>query len=302
VRTDLVLAQVRDLPTTALLVKAGNETVLAYGDVSEVSYLASARKSVLSILYGQPVADGVIDLDATLADLDIDDVDGLLAGERQATVRHLLTASSGVYHPAAGPGGDEADLPARGAHAPGTRFHYNNWDFNVLGTIFEQVTGRAVFDALQELAGELGFQDFDRDRQRQLGVPERSRHLAHHMFLSARDLARLGRAMLDGGRPVIPADWVVRSTSLQVKPGPGRPLGYGYLWWLPPMWPGSFLAAGNYGQYLFCVPDRDLVVVHRRAVSDEFAIARNKTLGDIDAPQGVSIRQFLKLMATLLRA
>jgi hypothetical protein len=32
---------------------------------------------------------------------------------------------------------------------------------------------------------------------------------------------------------------------------------------------------GNYGQYIICLPALDLVVVHRRAVTDEFAIARN---------------------------
>src|SRR5262245_3997359 len=81
--------------------------------------------------------------------------------------------------------GMEASMPPRGSHPPGTRFHYNNWDFNALGTIFERQTGRGVFEALREdLAGPLGFQDFDPARQRLLGRPERSHHLAHHLFLS----------------------------------------------------------------------------------------------------------------------
>jgi hypothetical protein len=32
------------------------------------------------------------------------------------------------------------DYPALG-EAPGTFYHYNNWDFNAAGTIFEQKTG-----------------------------------------------------------------------------------------------------------------------------------------------------------------
>ena len=200
-----MLELVRGWPTTALLVQVGGQTILEYGDPAEVSYVASLRKSVLSMLYGRPVADGVIDLDRTIGELGIDDVEGLLAVERAATVRHLLTASSGVYHPSASPGGDEQHAPARGSQAPGTRFQYNNWDFNVLGTIYEQLTGRAVFDAVRdELAVPLGFQDFDRDRQQLLGVPQRSRHLAHHLFLSARDLARLGQLMLAGGAGLVP--------------------------------------------------------------------------------------------------
>lgn len=293
-----MLGLVRGWPTTALLVQVGGQTILEYGDPAEVSYVASLRKSVLSMLYGKPVADGVIDLDRTIGELGVDDVDGLLPVERAATVRHLLTASSGVYHPSASPGGDEQHAPARGSQAPGRRFQYNNWDFNVLGTIYEQLTGRAVFDAVRdELAVPLGFQDFDRDRQRLLGVPQRSRHLAHHLFLSARDLARLGQLMLAGGAGLVPGEWVRESTSRQVSWGP---LDYGYLWWLPRRWPGSFLAIGNFGQFLFCLPDRDLVVVHRRAVSDEFAIERNRTMGETANPAGVSARQFLQLVAALV--
>lgn len=304
-RRDAALAMVRTLPTTALLVLVSGRSVLEYGDIGEVGYVASIRKSVLSMLYGSAVGAGLIDLDATLRELDIDDVGGLAPAEREATVRHLLTASSGVYHPAAGPGGDDENLPPRLAHRPGTHFHYNNWDFNVLGTIYEQATGRSVLDALRdELAVPLGFRDFDRDRQRMLGDPQRSRHLAYHMFLSARDTAELGRLMLNGGRwgdaRLVPAEWVRQSTSRRIEPGPNLPLDYGYLWWLPRMWPGSFLAAGNFGQFLFCLPSRNIVIVHRRTVSDEFAVRRNQTMDAASTVDGVSTRQFLRLVQTLL--
>jgi hypothetical protein len=45
---------------------------------------------VRSVLFGRSVGKGAIALDATLADLDIDDVAGLLPIERQARVRDLL--------------------------------------------------------------------------------------------------------------------------------------------------------------------------------------------------------------------
>ena len=34
-----------------------------------------------------------------------------------------------------------ASKPERGSHAPGTFWHYNNWDFNALGTIYRRQTG-----------------------------------------------------------------------------------------------------------------------------------------------------------------
>lgn len=38
--------------------------------------------------------------------------------------------------------------PPRGSHPPGTFWYYNNWDFNVLGTIFIQLTGEDIFQAI----------------------------------------------------------------------------------------------------------------------------------------------------------
>ena len=183
----------RSLTTTSFMIVSRGRVAYRYGDVSEVSYLASTRKSILSLLYGPYVAAGRIDLSLTLEQLGIDDVKGLLPLERQATIRDILTSRSGVYYPAGSPGGDDAGTPQRGSHLPGTRFHYNNWDFNVAGAIFEQLTGIAVHDALRDqLAIPLGFEDFDRGRQRMLGYPDRSRFLAYHMFLSGRDMARVG--------------------------------------------------------------------------------------------------------------
>jgi CubicO group peptidase (beta-lactamase class C family) len=289
------------LPTTAFLVLDHGRAMLEYGATTEPSFLASVRKSVLSVLYGSAVADGTIRLDATIDELGIDDIGGLLPQEGRATVRDLLTSSSGVYHAAATEAGPEKDAPARGSQPPGGLFLYNNWDFNVLETIFERCTGRSVFDALAEdLAAPLGFDDFDPAHQRLLGRPEVSEHLAHHLFLSARDLGRVGTMMLQKGRwndqQVLPESWVAESTSIQVDRGPGVQLDYGYLWWLPRLLGrGSFLAIGNFGQYLLCVPP-GLVIVHMRAVPDDVILARTQGTPAPDPIDTVSPQQFMKLV------
>jgi CubicO group peptidase (beta-lactamase class C family) len=294
------------LPTTAFLVLNRGRVVLDHGATTAPTYLASARKSVLSVLYGPAVADGTIRLGATLGELGIDDIGGLLPQERRATVRDLLTSSSGVYHPPATVAGPEEDAPTRGTQPPGALFHYNNWDFNALGTIFQRCTGRSVFDALAEdLAAPLGFIDFDPGLQRLLGRLDASEHLAHHFYLSARDLGRLGTMMLQGGRwhsrQVVSEFWVAESTSIQVDRGPGVQLDYGYLWWLPRLLGrGSFLAIGNFGQYLLCVPP-GLVIVHLRAVPDDIVIARSQ--GAQPAPiDSVSPQQFMKVVRAVLAA
>ena len=222
-----VMMMLRDLPTTSLMVVAGGKIAFKYGDVTEVSYLASARKSILSMLFGHYVESGAIDLARTIGDLGIDDVGGLLPIERSATIVDLLTARSGVYHPAASPGSDTKDTPARGSRRPGSYFYYNNWDFNVLGAIFEKLTGKTVFAAFQsELAGPLQLQDVDLSRQRMLGIEEQSRYPAYHFFLSARDMARLGLVMVRQGQwkgqKVLPQAWVQTSTSVKVPSGSSR--------------------------------------------------------------------------------
>jgi CubicO group peptidase (beta-lactamase class C family) len=82
-----------------------------------------------------------------MADLGIDDSPpSLTAEEKQATVRHLLQARSGVYHVAlAESPAVAAARPPRGSHPPGTFWYYDNWDFDALGTISEQETGAGIF-------------------------------------------------------------------------------------------------------------------------------------------------------------
>ncbi len=273
----------RTLDTTALMAVQDGRVLFEYGPVEAVSIVFSVRKSVLAMLYGRYVADGTVDLGRTLADLGIDDTGGLLPIERQATLRDLLTARSGIYHAAANGGDDAAAAPARGSQVPGRYFLYNNWDFNAAGTAFERLTGRGIYQAFaHDLAAPLQLQDFDPARHARSGDARRSEHLAYPFFLSTRDMARLGQLMLQQGRwrgqQILAADWVAQITrqttpASQMHPAhtARRGFGYGYLWWLleaPPDSPlsGAYMAWGVHGQYLLVVPKRQLVIAHKRQV------------------------------------
>lgn len=72
-----------------------------------------------------------------MAELGIDDNEPRLTDEeKRATVHDLLKARSGVYHPALYETARMKEKrPPRHSHASGTFWYYNNWDFNVLGTI-----------------------------------------------------------------------------------------------------------------------------------------------------------------------
>jgi CubicO group peptidase (beta-lactamase class C family) len=293
------------MPSTGLMAVVGGRVLFEYGDLERVSYLASVRKSILSMLIGIYRERGIIDPDRTLAEMGMDDHQGLTDAERQATLHHLLTARSGIFHPASNAGDDLASAPERGSQAPGSYYLYSNWDFNALGTAFEKQTGVDIYDALErELAGPLGFQDFDRATHRKSGNLSISQHPAYHMNLSTRDMARVGYVMLREGQwrdtQLIPADYVRESTRaytprLEMNPERRRsgPFGYGYLWWvfdnpsLPAVYDGAYIGLGAVGQHMLVMPALDLVVVHKTAPGGSGSVSHD---------------QFLEVLALMLEA
>jgi CubicO group peptidase (beta-lactamase class C family) len=262
--------------SAAVMIVNDGVVVDAWGDLERKYQCHSMRKSLISALYGIYVADGRIDLTRTLEDLGIDDLTPLTEVEKTATVADLLSARSGVYIEAAGEAPSMKALrPARGSHAPGTFWYYNNWDFNALGTIFDQLSGeKDIYTAFDKrIADPIGMQDYDPGELSYAYEPY-SRHPYYGFRMSTRDLARFGLLFLRDGRwselQVIPADWVRQSSASHSIIGPQS--GYGYLWWtgegaglLPNVdeGPGTFMASGYGGHTVIVIPSRNLVVVHR---------------------------------------
>lgn len=293
---DSVRAYLTTIGTTGAMVVASGRVVFEYGNVEELSYLASARKSVLAMLFGNYVASGKLRLNKSLKDLGIDDLGGLTDREQEATIEDLLGARSGVYHAASNPGDNLADAPPRGSQKHGRYYLYSNWDFNALGTIFEQVTGRNIYDALEsDLARPLGFQDWNRAIHQRTGDTTRSIHKAYHMNLSTRDMARLGYLMLRGGawegRSIVPRTWVKRITTPVTRWNAMNPaslrggrFGYGFLWWLfdgptaTGPYAGGYSAMGAVGQYITVLPALDLVVVHKTKPGEGRSVTRDQWL------------------------
>lgn len=276
-----VRQRLANLPTTSLMAVIDGKVLLTYGAVDTPSIVYSVRKSLLSMLYGSYVAKGVIDLNSTLAELDIDDVGGLLPIERRARLHDLLASRSGVYHLAANPGDDAEYSPQRGSKEPGAYFLYNNWDFNAAGTAFEKLTHRDIYQAFaDDLAEPLQLEDFDVASQRKSGDASRSEHLAYHFRLSTRDMSRLGLLMLERGRwkgrQLIPSQWIDAMTAPVTAAADMHPahtarrgLNYGLLWWVldePAGSPlaGAYMAWGYYGQYILVIPQRRMVISHKR--------------------------------------
>ena len=257
----------------AVILRAG-EPIFSHGDVATPIAIASIRKSLLSGLLGMAVTDRKLALGTTLEQLGIEEDTPLTASERRATVADLLTARSGIYLPSEGASGAPERLPPRGSHLPGSYWFYNNWDFNVLGEIYQRVTGEGLFTALEHrLARPLGWQDFDPLRHARWSYDlRRSRYPAYRFEVSTRDLARFGQLYLARGRwgerQLIESSWVDESTASHANPGGWLFDGYGYLW--PVMTvekarrtalpSGIFSAIGAGGRFLTVIPARQLVI------------------------------------------
>ena len=267
----------RSLDTAAVVVIQHGKVVDQWGAIAMPLKCHSIRKSILSALFGLHVESGTIDLDATLKQLGTSDNEPSLTDvELTATIRDLLKARSGIYHPALyETAAMAAKRPKRASHAPNTFWYYNNWDFNAACTIFENLTGRSIFEEFDDRLGKpLGMQDFRRMRDTQYVTGEDSVHPAYPFQLSTRDLALFGQLMLQNGRwgdqQLIPEAWIKESTTSYSDAGQSG--GYGYMWWVAvdgthfpgvTLPEGSFSARGYRGQNLVIIPEWDIVVCHR---------------------------------------
>jgi CubicO group peptidase (beta-lactamase class C family) len=246
-------------------------------DARTLHDVRSITKSVVGLLWGiaqaegavPPLGSALLDQFPQLADLKSD-------GRERITVEDALAMRSGLDWDESGSyrswSNDEHGLVWRGDQAryvfdramaapAGTRFNYNGGLATVLALVLTRNAGMSLPDyARQRLFEPLGITDCEWTRDLQ------GRPLAYSgLRLRPRDLARIGRMVLDGGRwkgrQVVPASWIAMSLAPHVPSGE-----YGYLWWRGVVRAGERTyewraGVGNGGQRLFMVPALDLVMV-----------------------------------------
>lgn len=234
----------------------------------------SMAKSITSTLLGAAVRDGAVAVDDPLTRF----IPELRAGAyAQVTVRQLLTMTSGMgwNEDYADPGADVAlfySMPVepgmdatvsymrnlRPEAPPGTRWHYNTGETNLLGVVVSRATGRELGRyASEKVWAAYGMQA---DAYWMLDGSGHE-HGGCCLQTTTRDMARFGQFVLEGGRvdgrPVLADGWIEAATRTQVRVD--RPQsGYGYQWWTYDS--GSFDAIGVHGQQLHVDPARRLVI------------------------------------------
>ncbi|MCP4896112.1 MAG: serine hydrolase [bacterium] len=238
-------------------------------------HVFSVTKSVVSTLIGIAIERGFItSVDARMVDYLPQRLLPLPANKQGITIRHLLTMTSGIdWHESSmwfswTSSSDQAawilDQPLN--HTPGTYYYYDTAASHLLSLVLREATGIHTLDfADAYLFQPLGITSryWQRDSQ---GAP----FGGHGLWLRAEDMARLGVLFLQdgqwGGEQVISPSWVAEASSakilLNASFGPLQAIDYGYLWWLDRnVRGGAFLAWGFAGQFVFCVPELDLVIV-----------------------------------------
>ncbi|MEK6768194.1 MAG: serine hydrolase [Gemmatimonadota bacterium] len=229
--------------------------------------MRSVTKSISSVAFGIALDRG----DLAALDQRVDDVlpeyfTPADTAKRRITVRHLLTMTSGLNSDLANPVTRDtswvrAYIESPLQTEPGTQFRYDGSLVHILSVMLTRATGMTLADyARQHVFEPLGIRDVQ-----WASDPQGFTTAASGIGIRARDMAKIGQILLKGGSwsgtPIVSSAWVGLATRNEV-PGGSADAGYGFLWWITSETGHSaFHAAGYGGQYIYVIPDLEIVVV-----------------------------------------
>jgi CubicO group peptidase (beta-lactamase class C family) len=171
------------------------------------------------------------------------------------------------------------------AYQPGDVWVYNSGGSHVLSAIVEEATGQTLYSFLQEnMLEPLGISERD------VRWPSDAQGISlggGGIFMKPRDMAKFGFLFLNNGSwngsQIIAEDWIAEST--QTSYVFGNYSGYGYQWWTnqAPNF-GIYSAQGLSGQFIFVVPEYDLVVVFTSDVPNDQVYPHTSMLANYILP------------------
>jgi len=250
------------------------------GGLEQKTRVQSVTKSFTSALVGIALQEGCLEnLDQKMLDF-FPELDEQITDprKRQITLRQMLQMRAGYPWEESSP--ELFEMLYHGFRPsllvqvplvtdPGTRCEYSNLTSHLIGVVVARACGTdlrsfAEENLLDPLGVELG--DWIQDWE--------GNYNGHaDMYLSARDMARLGLLYLQkgeyGGEQLVPADWVRESfqtwseDAWEYRVGSHfKDIGYGYQWWSVRAGDHHYnLAWGHGGQQIAVLDDFDMVVV-----------------------------------------
>lgn len=246
-----------------IVMRHGSVIAEAYNSPFRAEYghtLYSASKTVTALAVGFCIQDTLLHLDDQVAQFLLDDLPEVQSDSLHGlTVEHLLTMQSGLPVQYTTLRRDStwwtrALLGSPMTSMPGTHFAYDSMCTYLLSVLVQRVTGVSMRDFLQRrLFAPLGITGVQWEES-----PEGVSTGGWGLYMSLEGMARLGQMMLNrgtwGGQEVVSPEWIDQMTALHVDSS-----GYGYQVWMTSR-PGSYKADGAYGQYIYVIPDKDMVI------------------------------------------
>ena len=244
------------------------------GGPLEAWELASGTKSFTGIMAAAAQADGLLEIDepasTSLSEWRRD------PRKARITIRNLLSLNSGLKGPGAigQPPAYLDALKAEARYEPGTKFEYGPVGFQVFGEIMKRKLRAAGL--AQDPSVWLQARVFDRINVH----PSAWRHgkddnpfMPQGAQLTARDWARVGQWVMDGGQGVDP-----RAFKALFEPTAANP-GYGLSWWLlRPGLIGPNPAAGIDGDAIGAVAMHEDIVMAAGAGDQRLYLLRERRL------------------------
>lgn len=241
-------------------------------DQNSVFTLQSTSKSITSALMGIAIDKGYIEgVDTPISTYFPQVLESNNENLKQITIWNLLTHTTGLNV------SDTANwdewlasdnwvdyvLNRPSSSRPGTVFNYFTGNTHLLSAIIQQATGQTAYD----FGVEHLFSKLDMDSVQCGADPQGISDSGNGFAMNVYDMAKFGQLYLNKGvwegEQIISPEWVEQSTTLQFDRSSGS-ADYGYQWWVRTFgdqnYPAYF-AQGHFGQYIFVVPDLELVVV-----------------------------------------
>ena len=240
-------------------------------DENSVFTLQSTSKSVTSAILGIAIDKGYIEgVDVPISTYFPQILESGSEYKNQITIWHLLTHTTGLE------ASDTANwnewlasdnwvdyvLNSPAVSRPGTVFNYFTGNTHLLSAIIQEATGQTAY----EFGKEYLFDKLDMDSVECTTDPQGISDGGNGFAMNIYDMAKFGQLYLNNGvwegEQIISSEWIEQSTTLQFDRSSGS-ADYGYQWWVRTFgdqnYPAYF-AQGHFGQYIFVVPDLELVV------------------------------------------
>lgn len=253
----------------------------------------SVSKSLLSALYGIAIEKGIISLDRKLVDYFLE-YKQFITDQRinNVTIDHLIKMRAGFK-------GDQefyftftnssdwvkTILSFTLSFEPGTKMQYSTAGTHLLSALLTRACGKSTLDfANENFFGPCGF-----DVRNWLKDPQGNYFGGNDIYLTTRDMAVLGLIYMNNGKldgkQIVPGDWAAKSLvtysgSSTIPWGNLNKVGYGYLWWLGEVNGYKiFTGIGHGGQFVFCVPQLNLIIATQSFPDSDWATADQQERG-----------------------